>query len=250
MIPSLAGKKAADYYWYHTIDLLNGIVVPGDYDINAVLHYYHFPDDMSDLSVRDVGRGSGAFAFEFERRGAHVVATDISSYLDWDFMGGEPERQRRAPQIGDPRTFSEKFIFGSFEYARQTRGSKVEGKYINVYDLSPEAFSGRTFDIVFAGSITSHLRDPMLAMERLFSVTKTKCIVSAPTFEIDGSDAPLMCLVTGDTDRRSWWILNRRALIEMLSCVGFSKVDIVSRFALHNQRNGMSYDHVVAHATI
>ena len=250
MLSNISEKSAADFYWYHSIDLLNGEIAIGDYDIGAVLHHYHFPNDMHGLNVLDVGRASGAFSFEFERRGANVVATEIPSFLDWDFVGGEPEKRRRAEQIADPEAFSEQFIYGAFEFAKYKRNSKVQAKFVNVYDLNPEAFGGKKFDIVFGGSITSHLRDPVLAMERLFSVTKTKCIISAPCFDSDRPDVPLMCLVTGDPDRRSWWVFNRQALTEMLSCVGFTKVDILSKFHLYCQRTGFSYEHLVAHATV
>ena len=250
MLSDFSKKSISDFYWYHSIDLLNGEIAVGDYDIGTVLHHYHFPDDMRGLNVLDVGRGSGAFAFEFERRGADVVATELPSFLDWDFVGGEPEKRKRAAAIADPQAFSERHVYGAFEFAKYKRNSKVHSKYINVYELGPDAFGGKKFDIVFGGSITSHLRDPILAMERLFSVTKTKCIVSVPCFGSDQSDAPLMCLVTGDPDRRSWWVVNRRGLIEILRCVGFQNVEIASRFDLHCQRTGMSYEHLVAHATL
>ncbi len=250
MPSNIGAKTITDFYWYHTVDLLNGEVAVGDYDIAAVLHHYHFPYDMHGLNVLDVGCASGAFAFEFERRGAVVVATELSSFLDWDFVGGEQEKRKRIAQITDADAFSERFIYGAFEFAKYRRNSKVDRKFINVYNLSPEAFGGKKFDIVFAGSITSHLRDPILAMERLFSVTTTKCIISAPCFDGNRSDVPLMCLVTGDPDRRSWWVLNRQALIDMLRCVGFTKIDVLSSFDLYNRRTGVSYEHLVAHAIV
>jgi hypothetical protein len=49
---------------------------------------------------------------------------------------------------------------------------------------------------------------------------------------------------------QSWWVLNQRALIEMLRCVGFSRVDIMSKLALSCSRTGVSYEHLVTHATV
>lgn len=243
------GQSVADFYWYHSLELGNGQRTPGDYDISQIIHNYHLPADMNGLHVLDVGRGSGGFAFEFEKRGARVTATDIASFLDWDFVGGKAERKRRAAQIGDPEAFSVQQIHGAFEFAKQALSSKVESKFINVYDLSPDAFDGRTFDLVFAGSITSHLRDPILAFERLHSVTKQLCVVAAPAFShADADNYPMLRLVTNDPDRRSWWVINRLGLIETLRCGGFSKIEIVSRFSLHNMRNGQAYEHLVAHA--
>lgn len=41
----------------------------------------------------------GTSLFKIERRGAEVTATDIKSYLEWDFVGGEREREKRNDEI-------------------------------------------------------------------------------------------------------------------------------------------------------
>ena len=132
-------------------------------------------------------------------------------------------------------------------------GSKVVSKLINVYDMSPSAFDGNKFDLVFAGSIASHVRDPILAFEKLRSVTKHKCIVAAPSFEIAAvAGSPMMYLVgTADSDRRSWWVLNERCLVEMLRCAGFARAEIFSKMTIVNRRiPSLRVDHVVAHAEV
>jgi len=245
--------EAARYYWYHSIDLGGGVTVEGDYDLRGVLPKYGFPDRMDGLTVLDVGRGSGFFAFEFERRGAAVVATDIASFFEWDFVGGESEKTSRRQAVADPEAFSVHEITGAFDFARSVKKSQVTGKLINVYDLSPDAFGGDRFDIVFAGSILSHVRDPILALERLHSVTKHLCIVAAPVFDIPAvQDYPMMSLVgTMDSDRRSWWVLNSRCLTEMLRCAGFGQVKVHGRLTLVNKRvPSLRVEHVVAHATV
>jgi ubiquinone/menaquinone biosynthesis C-methylase UbiE len=61
-------KQASKYYWYHSVDLGNGVIIDGDYDIREVLLHCGFPERMDGMDVLDVGCGSGFFAFEFERR--------------------------------------------------------------------------------------------------------------------------------------------------------------------------------------
>jgi SAM-dependent methyltransferase len=110
-------KQASKYYWYHSVDLGNGVIIDGDYDIREVLLHYGFPERMDGMDVLDVGRGSGFFAFEFERRGAAVTATDICSFLDWDFVGGDEQREARRKAIGDEQGFAVEHITGAFEFA-------------------------------------------------------------------------------------------------------------------------------------
>ncbi len=88
------GKNWRDFCWYHCIDLGDGVMAEGDYDMQRYLPAYRFPEDLRGKRVLDVGRASGFFSFEFERRGADVTATELDSFFDWDFVGGEPERQR------------------------------------------------------------------------------------------------------------------------------------------------------------
>lgn len=242
--------EAARYYWYHCVELAPGVVTDGVFDMTSVLPAYGFPDDMAGMDVLDVGRASGFFSFEFERRGARVVATDIASMAEWDWVGGEETRASRLAAHAADATFAEDHISGAFRFAKAVRGSKVEEKIINVYDLNPAAFGGKKFDLVWAGSIASHLRDPILAFERLRSVTKDKCIVAAPSFDIPAvsSQAMLSLVGTADEDRRSWWVMNARGLAETLQCAGFANVQVVSHFRLHHRHMPLAVDHLVAHA--
>lgn len=243
-------REAKQYYWYHCVDLGSGVVTDGDYDMRPLVRHYGFPKDMHGLQVLDVGRGSGFFSFEFEHRGADTTATDIASYLEWDFVGGEQRKEEVRNLIGDERAFTQREITGAFDLACRVRGSRVKSKLINVYQLRPEEFDNRRFDVVFAGSITSHLRDPILAFERLFSMTKGVCIVAAPMLECRGFEhVPLMALVgTADSDRRSWWVMSATCVVEMMRAANFRNIQVHSRFDLVNRRvAGLVVPHVVVH---
>jgi tRNA (mo5U34)-methyltransferase len=253
-----AGKLAAskEFYWYHCIDLGDGVITNGDYDINDFIDAYRFPEDMSGLDVLDVGCASGAFSFEFERRGANVYAVDLRSALDWDFLGGDLSRQEAEQRYGSIEDFSRHSIWGAFQYARQVRKSNINFRFCNVYDLSPARFGGKAFDITFFGSVTSCLRDPNKAAQCLRKVTKPGgvCIVGAPYLHINGYDStPIMALVgsSADSDRRSWWVINELMLKEMLIAARFDEVDIISQFTLqHRRQSGARYPHVVAHGRV
>lgn len=245
-------ERAARYYWYHCIDLGHGVVTDGDYEIESVIQHYGFPEAMNGLDVLDIGCGSGAFAFEFERRGAAVTATDLPSLFDWDLVGGDRARERWKSAVPDPEAYSNAQIFGAFEFAREVRQSTVQSRLANVYDLSPELFGGKTFDMVFLGSLMSHLRDPIRALERARSVTKGFCVVAAPTIELRRfRDVPFMQLVGGAAhdQRRNWWVMNERCLHDSLICAGFARVEMVGRLTLkHRKSREIQSEHAVAHA--
>ena len=247
-------KTAADFYWYHSVDLGNGQVTDGDYEMSQYLQHYHFPEELVGQSVLDVGRASGYFAFEFERRGGDVTATELKSLADWDFVGGESGKAARMKAYMENPDFEDYFIKGAFNFAHSTRKSKVTKVATSVYNLSPSLFGGKTFDLVFAGSITSHLKSPILALERLHSVTSDSgtCIVSAPFLDIVAMrELPFMAMVgRTDPDLRSWWVMNALGLSELLYAAGFKEVTIKSHFNLQHQKEPTSiFPHIVAHAT-
>ncbi|MDN8617019.1 class I SAM-dependent methyltransferase [Variovorax ginsengisoli] len=245
-------KTASDFYWYHCVDLGNGQITDGDYAMAQYLPHYHFPDDMTGMKVLDVGRASGYFAFEFEDRGADVTATELRSINDWDFVGGEEGRKASMAKYLEHPDFEDYFIKGAFNYAHSVRKSKVKKVAASVYDLSPALFGGQKFDLVFAGSITSHLKSPIVALEKLFSVTADTgtCIVSAPFLDVvEMRELPFMAMVgRSDPDLRSWWVLNAKGLSELLYAAGFKVVRVLSHFNLEHLKEPSVFPHIVAHA--
>lgn len=86
-----------------------------------------------------MGTRDGFFAFEFEKRGAEVVAVD---YFPADMTG--------------------------FKVASELLNSKVEYRHDNIYNISRDKYG--TFDIVLFLGLLYHLRDPLLALDIIRSV--------------------------------------------------------------------------------
>src|SRR5690349_21745214 len=85
LTPEEIRRRAAEFEWYHTIDLGHGIKTPGQYDLAPLLRHYGLPASLDGMSVLDVGPGHGFFAFEFEQRGASKVATaELPTWSDHD----------------------------------------------------------------------------------------------------------------------------------------------------------------------
>ena len=73
--------------WYHTIDLAPGVVTKGVYDLRRLVGSVGIPDDLTGCTALDIGTANGFWAFEMERRGAsRVVAVDVASHHDWDWL--------------------------------------------------------------------------------------------------------------------------------------------------------------------
>jgi tRNA (mo5U34)-methyltransferase len=255
-----------NYYWYHTVELPDGLVTPGLYDIRAALPEFHFPADMRGMSVLDVGSATGFFAFEFARRGARVVSVELPSLQALDRFPGQSLAQT-LEKIGEmivPRslgamrgyvrkyTADELYFYlleGPFEFCRKLLGAQVERCYSTVYELS-EARLGTKFDLVFMGDILVHTLNPLQALAAVAPVCRGTLVLSQ-IMPKDGGAKPAMLYVGGDTpgaDEVSWWLPNQACLVELLKKLGFRSVTEVGRNRGVLRPSGYVYDRPILHA--
>lgn len=196
-------REVGKHEWFHRIDLGNGVVTPGRIDVrNVTLPRLHLPADLSGKTVLDIGAWDGFFSFEAERRGAQrVLATDSHAWY-----AHKP----------------------AFELARRALDSRVEDLDIDVMDLSPARVG--TFDVVLFLGVLYHLRHPLLALEKVFSVTADHLVLETVT-DLVWTRYPAMRFYPGDElagDASNWFGPNPPAVLGMLKAAGFSRAAIVS----------------------
>jgi tRNA (mo5U34)-methyltransferase len=205
----LLQARADALRWYHTIDLGQGVVTKGVDDTPVRLARLDLPVSLSGLSVLDVGAWDGFFSFEAERRGAsRVVAADHYSWRGrgWGTANGK----------------------AGFELARDALGSRVDDVDIDVMELSPERIG--TFDVVLLLGVLYHLRHPLLALERIASVTRAFLVLET-VVDMVGFRRPAMAFYPDrelGNDPTNWWGPNIPAVHEMLRSVGFQRVRTVT----------------------
>jgi tRNA (mo5U34)-methyltransferase len=227
-------ERLGEISWYHTQELGPGIVTQGMFDLRPYVERYGIPGDLTGLRALDVGTFEGFWAFELERRGAEVVAIDVDSIqeLDW------PPRLRPA---GDGRRGE------GFEVAREALASDVRRVGMSVYEATPEALGGE-FDLVFCGSVLIHLRDPMLALERLAALCRGRLIL-AEEYSRRLAWLPFGAAeFRGETPWSTWWRPAPRTWLAMVRCAGFEDVSEHGRFRMRLRDSRDSVAHVVVHA--
>lgn len=127
------------------MELAPGIITPG---INASRKVLENLDDLGlpqkaqRLRVLDIGCRDGYFAFEMERRGFEVVGID----------------------------YAPSHVTG-FDVAAKILDSQVPYLVENVYNLTPKTYG--TFDIILFLGVIYHLRNPLLALDKIRSVAKS-----------------------------------------------------------------------------
>ena len=205
--------------WRHRIDVGSGVVTPGTEDTGEELRRLRLPPDLHGKRVLDVGASDGFYSFECERRGAEVMAIDDESSL----LAGAGN---------------------GFQVARELLGSHAGYAARDVELLDP-ATDG-TFDLVLLINVLYHLRNPMLALDRLASVTRPGGTLVLKTYFRTDVRVWLKGRCIGfDIDRRpKWWYFpttelagdptnwfapNRTGLEAMLGATGWIDLQGIGR---------------------
>jgi tRNA (mo5U34)-methyltransferase len=177
--------------WWHTIDLPDGSVTPGGWDLRGTAREIPWPD-LSGKRCLDVGTADGFWAFEMEKRGAaDVLATDLPT----PFQARARER---------------------FEHARGALGSRVRYEEADVMEVGGE------YDVVFAGYVLQMVRDPVGALAHLHSVCRGHLLLlETVSLPLEALPAPLARL-DARHDGREWFVFNRRGLRKAVELAGWN----------------------------
>ncbi len=196
-------RAVAAIRWAHRIDLGQGIVTPGIWDTPELLKRLDLPADLTGQTVLDVGCWDGFYSFEAERRGAsRVLATDSFTW------------QRKSWGSKD-----------GFNLARQALHSQVQDLEIDVLDLAPERVG--IFDVVLFLGVLYHMKHPLLALERVASVTSRLLIVETviDLLYVPGKALRFYPGDELDSDESNWFGPTPSAVEAMLRAAGFRHVE-------------------------
>jgi tRNA (mo5U34)-methyltransferase len=204
----LIQDRIARINWFHQIDLGYGVTTPGDCNSQQKLAGFHLPGDLTGKTFLDIGAWDGFFSFEAERRGAsRVLATD--SFV---WQGNVPGKSKEG-----------------FLAAREILQSRVEDKEIEPLDISPETVG--MWDVVLFAGVLYHMEHPLLALQKVASVTKELLIVETAT-DFEFKRRPAVAFYPGKElalDSTNWFGPNTAAVLAMLRHCGFEHLTVVYR---------------------
>lgn len=186
--------------WYHCIDLGNGIITPGDRDQALTYSLYAdlLPEDLTGLSVLDLGANACGFSVEFAKRGADVLAVEL-----------EPKFVKQA-----------KFVVDHFGLSH-----KIDIRQGDLFD----APNFGEFDIVAYVGLSYHIRHPQLALDMLSWNCRSMFISSTQTIPGDGLSMTNRAEATG-TSYLAGYEPTEALFLRMLSAAGFRDPQLVSTY--------------------
>jgi tRNA (mo5U34)-methyltransferase len=208
--------------WFHYIDLGGGRFTKSQSAIGEPVDHPRptwekvkvcLPQDLSGKSVLDVGCNAGFYAIEMKRRGAARV------------LGVDSQRN----------------LIRQAVFVREALGLEIEYEQLSVYDLDPKSLG--QFDVTLALGLIYHCKHLVLALEKLFAVTRELLVIEtaiyppekAPAsfvFEVGGVRPTLHPLAYIENPPNAkeaiynWFLPSIEALCALLRNVGFDELQV------------------------
>jgi tRNA (mo5U34)-methyltransferase len=208
--------------WFHRIDLGGGLYTKTESVMGEPVDHPAgpwevigrcLPEDLSGKSVLDVGCNAGFYAVEAKRRGALRV------------LGVDGQRQHVRQAV----------------FVRKALGLDIEYRRMNVYELTRRNVG--EFDVTLALGLVYHCKHLVLALERLFAVTRGLLVLetaiyppekSPGSFDYEvGGLRPLLhplAYVENPGEAKeaiyNWFLPGVEALSALLRNVGFDEVEV------------------------
>ncbi len=227
------GPDECDFY--HTMELGDGKLVEGAWDLRGGERSYLGHVDISGQRVLELGPASGHLSFHMESHGADVVAFDLAPGMAADIVpqeGHDLEAHRRLSHVYSQR------VRNSWWYGHRKLGSRCRAVYGDIYRLPGDL---RRFDISTFGAILMHLSKPFFALQQAAALTDKAIVVtdSIPFLPAE-PDSSAWEFAPVDTTKSVvvWWQLTPGAIIRMLKVLGFLEFSVryhVQRHHAHHE---------------
>lgn len=237
---SLQASADSVGFWWHSIDLGQGVVTPGAKTpamIGRELAALRLPS-LSGKTVLDIGAYDGYYSFAAERLGAaRVVALD---HFVWAMdlpraiaYWRECKQRNVTPVPVEQSEFWQPDRLPGkqgFDTAHRALRSKVE---VEIDDfMTMDLGRMGAFDITLFMGVLYHMKDPLGSLTRLASVTREMAVIETHAIALPGyehlelSEFYSSSQLNGDST--NWWGPNLRALVGMCRAAGFSRVEVVA----------------------
>jgi len=200
-------KLVRAHSWHHDWEIIPGVRTNGSYDPTVIWPQLQLPEDMTGITLADVGASSGYFSFEANRRGAEVDAFD---YRHSDNSG--------------------------FGLAQHINGMyDVDHHHVNILDSIDWCTMGY-YQVVLCMGLLYHTPDPYKALVNCAYLAGKRLIVESycadNTGLAVGCAIPAMVFLSDpyrfpgrgqpNDDRSNFWCFTSTCLRLMVEDIGFS----------------------------
>jgi hypothetical protein len=256
-------KNLKDCYFYHKMNIPGIGIVGGEWDLRNKESQYLGGVNFKKKRVLEIGTADGFLCFFMEKKGAEVVAYDLSDNQEWDMVPFAQYDYKKQIQVVQKKI---RKLNNAFWYAHKAYRSKAKMVYGSVYKIPKQI---GLVDISTFGSVLLHLRDPFLAIQKASELTKETIIVTdlMPDhlnfyqgsllryyimslkkrlgFSIKVSDNSIVPYMTFEPNCKSlsskdaWWRFSPGIIIRFLGVLGFEKNRVQYDYSSFKYQDGI-----------
>jgi O-methyltransferase len=231
-----SGCDRADCFFYHCIELPNGDMIPGPWDLREREATYLGNVALQGARVLELGPASGALTYYMERQGADVVSFDAGYDVGIDLHPHPDNADMSQLQLDHARLVGS--LQNAWWYLHRAYASHAAAVYGDIYSLPDDIGE---FDISVFAAILLHLRNPVAALEQAARRTRRTIVVteSWPFGTETLHDNVMKIFPWGESGRWTvWWAISAGATVAMLQTLGFDQVKVTE----HTQRHQLGHD--------
>jgi SAM-dependent methyltransferase len=219
-----------DCYFYHVMDIPGHGVTTGEWDLRGRVDEYLGQFAFAGKRVLEIGPASGFLTFELEKRGAKLVALEVTDDPGWDFV---PYPTAVLSNIYGPRREHMRRLKNSFWFAHAAHRSNAELIYGDAYRL-PDALGD--FDVAVMASVLLHCHSPLAIIEQCARRSNALIIVDVFTPRLEG--APVCELIPTAENRiwDAWWRFSTDCVIQYCEVLGFCNIQTSIHAQMYGKR--------------
>lgn len=243
-----------DCHFYHRMDVPGYPEAgQGKTDLRGNIDAYLGHVSLKGKRVLEVGTTDGFICYHMEKKGAEVVAYDLSEDYNWDVVPFASADWQK-----DIESFKAHLrqINNSFWFCHKAFNSQAKMVYGTVYNI-PEEIGA--VDVTTFGSILIHLRDPFLALQNGLRLTKETVVVTDTTLmrwfnplrlahRIVGPYAMFLPQFKKRHPNNSWWLLTPALIQQFIGVLGFEDSHVTYHYQTMGTKKMFHYT-VVGHRT-
>jgi O-methyltransferase len=216
----------SDCHFYHTVDVPGFGRCVGQWDLRSTVDAYLGNVPLKGKRVLEIGPASGFVTFEMERRGASVVAVEVTEGHGWDYV---PFPEERLAAILEDRAVGMQKMKNSWWFLHRIYNSSAEIWYADIYDLPDKI--GR-FDVAVMAAVLLHVHSPLQVIAQC--ARRADTLVITDMFHPHLESRPVIELMPTAENFQwgNWWRFSTDVIIQFLRVLDYSDVAL----SRHNQR--------------
>lgn len=208
--------------YYHTVELADGTVIPGEWDLRDYEDVYLGNCALQGRRVIEYGPATGWLSAHVAKRGGTLTVFDLAIGAGPDLTSSGDEFATAFAAEGVKLADG---LRSSWWTVRKALGYEARAVYGDIFD--PPADLGR-YDVSIFSAILVHLMHPFLALQRAAAITDEAIIVTdlavSPYMDrVSGKGLPALLFAPSPPPSGlvHWWYLSPESICAMLAKLGF-----------------------------